>query len=112
VSPRSGLSGCLEGKVEGFAFTAAFVWAGYWRRSWWFLLVMNWLMEQAIFENKIRNLLWLLRSAAPSCQVFGLDEWSHAPLLREQPTAEMGVNGISQVEGGDQFWRLGPEAGR
>ena len=54
-------------------------------------------MDQAIFENRIRNLLWLLRSAAPSCQVFGLDERSNAPTLREQPTVEMRVNGVSPV---------------
>jgi hypothetical protein len=32
-------------------------------------------MEQALWENKLRNLLWLLRSAAPSSPLgSGLDD--------------------------------------
>ncbi len=59
------------------------------------LLVIR-LMEQAIFENRIRNLLWLLRSAPRSYLLgSGLSDAIARIPAREQSTAENGANGDS-----------------
>ena len=53
-------------------------------------------LEQALLENRMRNLLWLLRSAVPSCQVFGLDDAVARVPAKEQSTAET-VNGVTRL---------------
>ena len=76
------------------------------------LLVMDWMMEQAIFENRIRNLLWLLRSAAPSCQVFGLDDAVARSPAKEQSTAEIGPNDVRPLRETIDFGAYAEAGGR
>jgi hypothetical protein len=55
-------------------------------------------MEQALWENKLRNLLWLLRSAAASYPLgSGLDKAFARATATEQSTAENAENDVSPL---------------
>jgi hypothetical protein len=99
ASPCSGsFRGFFKGTVEGFsAFTAALIGQPQGVVCETLRLLVIGLMEQALFENRMRNLLWLLTTAPSYPLRLGLSEANARIPTKEQSTAEIGANVVSPL---------------